>query len=70
MKPIASVLRALNGLVGTKDLNGWEDSFVRSVVEAAGPNFDTTPLSEGRVEKIEQIYLKHFSGAERGNSGG
>lgn len=65
MKSVGNMVTCLEGLLGTDDLNDWEQGFVTGVVrDVKRANGSTTELSAPRVEKIEQIYSKHFIGAE------
>jgi len=59
---IGTKVEQIGGLLGTGDLNAWEQSFVAGVAEryqAAGR--DTRNLSEKQVEIIERIWSKHFA---------
>lgn len=59
---IGKMLERIDGLRGTRDLNSWEDEFVGSIYKKyfdAGK--DTSVLSDKQVEKIEQIFDKHFA---------
>lgn len=59
---IGAQLEQLDGLRGTKDLSEWEANFVANMVVryvAAGKS--TTALTDRMVEKIEQIWTKHFA---------
>lgn len=57
-----NMLKQVQGLVGTSDLNKWEESFVISVWEASKQGTRPDLLSENRVEKLEEIWNKHFAG--------
>lgn len=48
------------GLLGTKDLSEWETTFCKSINELLESN-NTTVLSDKQVEKIDQIWGKHFA---------
>ncbi len=59
---IGSMIEQLHGLLGTGDLGDWEESFVTSVHERyVWVNKNSTQLSGKQVEKIEQIWAKHFA---------
>lgn len=61
MKSIGKKLELLSGMCGTKDLNDWENRFVADNFEkyrAAGKS--TSGLSDKVVEKIDDLYRKHF----------
>lgn len=60
---IGTMIEQLDGLRDTKDISDWEDSFITSVLHKylqAGKR--TSGLSEKQVEKIEDIWVKHFAG--------
>ncbi len=62
MKSIGQKLEKIEGLVGTKDLNPWEDEFVRNNLakyRAAGNA--TSSLSGPVLDTIESIHDKHFA---------
>lgn len=59
---IGTKLEQIVGLLGTRDVNSWEQGFIESVRGALPPHGQTTALSGKQVEKIEQIWTKHFSG--------
>jgi hypothetical protein len=63
MKSIGAKIQQLQGLVGTRDLNAWEREFVVHVGDLTQGGRDTTRLSDLRVEKVGQIYAKHFGDA-------
>jgi hypothetical protein len=52
----------LDGLRDTNDLNDWEQRFVTSVVTSwLHNNKNTQHLTDKQVEKIEQLWEKHFA---------
>jgi hypothetical protein len=56
------MVKQVEGLLGTKDLTEWEESFVDSIVERLRDNpKGTLALSSKQVEVIERIYGKHFA---------
>lgn len=57
---IGAKLEQLDGLRGTNDLSEWEAGFVEGALERLRSH-GTTFLSEKQVEKIEQIWSKHFA---------
>ena len=63
MKTIGVMLQLLDGLRGTKDISSWEDQFIASCMHTSKQGTLTAHLSGLQVEKIEQIYQKHFDGA-------
>lgn len=62
MNSIDSMLKRINALVGTKDLSKWEEEFVESCWEKSHEATDTRRLSDKQIDKIEQIFHKHFAG--------
>lgn len=58
---LGTMIQQLSGLLDTNDLSHWEQTFIASMVEHTGNGSRTSHLSEPRVEKIEQIYRKHFA---------
>ena len=62
MKSLAQQIAQCEGLIGTKDINEKTDSFLTKVVNVTkARNGDTTWLSSGQVEWIEDIYDRHFA---------
>lgn len=59
---VGTMLEQLDGLRDTKDLTDWEHNFVTSVLERwLLARKDTLSLTPTQVEKIEQIWEKHFA---------
>lgn len=58
MKSLKQMLVLCLGLVGTKDINDWENGFLKGLPDIQ----DTSTLSSKQVDVIERIYKKHFSG--------
>lgn len=62
MPSIGTMIEQLDGLRDTDALTDWENEFVTSVVARyQGANKDTRALSAKQVEKIENIWRKHFA---------
>lgn len=59
---LITMIRQLEGLLGTPDISDWEERFIGSVRGALPPMGQTTALSEKQVDKIEQLWTKHFAG--------
>lgn len=55
------MIKQLDGLRGTKDVNDWESRFIKSVVAWSENGECTKVLSAKQVEVIERIYRKHFA---------
>jgi hypothetical protein len=59
---IATMIEQLDGLRDTTDLNDWEQGFVTHVIRIyLCAHKRTSALSGGKVEKIEEIWSKHFA---------
>ena len=61
MRSIGQQLKLIVGLLDTKDVNDWEDDFIRSVWEQSNDGKNTSKLSEKQVNIIERIHNKHFA---------
>ena len=59
---VGTMIRQLAGMVDTKDLSKWESTFVSDMVDRSARGSQTAHLSSSQVEKIEQIWKKHFAG--------
>lgn len=53
-------LQRLSGLLGTRDLTGWEQRFVQSCLDKVIER-DTRRLSDKEAEKIDEIWTDHFA---------
>jgi hypothetical protein len=54
------MITKLAGMLGTHDLSGWEQDFVRTLqrrVEAG----EVTALTSHQVDKLDELHHKHFS---------
>ena len=61
VKSVGQQLEKLITLCGTKDVNRWEETFIRGMWAAyLRANESTGGMTGPMVEKIEQIYRKHF----------
>lgn len=58
---IGTMIKQINGLRGTDDVNAWEDNFIMCINTETMNGTQTTRLSENKVNKIEQIYRRHFA---------
>lgn len=54
------MIQRLEGLLGTKDLNDWETSFVRSLAQRMHAG-EVTKLSGDQVDKLDELHGRHFS---------
>ncbi len=62
MVSVGAMIKKLSGLLGTKDITGWEQEFIESIITKSGNGADTTDLSDKQVSIIERIHGKHFGG--------
>lgn len=56
----ATMVKQIEGLLGTDDLNDWETGFVESLVNARDDG-RLLNLSGKQVEALDRIYRKHFA---------
>jgi predicted RNase H-related nuclease YkuK (DUF458 family) len=63
MKSIGAMIKQLEPLVGTTDLNAWEQRFIENIILRSNKGA-TSILSERQVERINELYVKHFGDAE------
>jgi hypothetical protein len=59
---IGNMIKRIEGLQGTNDVNEWEDTFIGSIVDQTASGKETTGLSAKQVEIVERIHNKHFAG--------
>ena len=63
MKSLGAMIKQLEPLVGTTDLNAWEQRFVENVILRSNNGALTPRLSEKQITRIEELYAKHFGDA-------
>lgn len=61
MKSVGQKIKQLQGLVGTADVTEWEEGFIENISTSTRDGHETVHLTPGQVEKIDQIYNKHFA---------
>lgn len=59
---IGGMLKQLACMVDTKDLTDWENGFLKNVLERSEQGARTSGLTEKQVDRIEQLWRKHFAG--------
>lgn len=59
---VGNQIRRLDGLLGTDDLSEWEQKFVADIALSTQTGALTVGLTDAQVEKIEEIFSKHFAG--------
>lgn len=62
MASLNNMVKKCSGLLGTHDVNGWEEKFLSDICERTGDGDNTTSLTEKQIEVLERIYGKHFAG--------
>jgi len=60
MVSTSQMIKRLEGLLGTKDLSAWEQSFVRSLAERMHAG-EVTKLTGTQVDKLDELHGKHFT---------
>jgi len=55
-----TMIRRLEGMLGTKDLSDWEQGFVETLVAKLEAG-EVTRLTERQVETLERLHGKHFA---------
>lgn len=54
-------IKQLLALVDTKDVSKWENEFIKNLKGYLPPGGMVEALSDKQLEKIEQIWSKHFA---------
>lgn len=66
MPSLNTMVKQVEALLGTNDLNDWEEGFVSSIVKrtkCGGPTgSNTSMLTEKQIDSLERIWKKHFAG--------
>jgi hypothetical protein len=60
MVSTTTMIKRLEGLLGTKDLSAWEQSFVRNLAKHMHAG-QVTKLSGEQVEKLDELHGRHFA---------
>jgi hypothetical protein len=63
MKSLGAMIKQLEPLVGTDDLNAWETRFVENLALRTVEGHDTGALTEKQIERLTELYAKHFGDA-------
>lgn len=61
MASINRMVKACEGLLGTTDVNEWEQRFLENISRRTRSGQDTSSLTEKQVEVLERIFRKHFA---------
>lgn len=62
MASLNTMVKKCSGLLGTKDVNAWEERFLSDICEKTQDGDNTSMLTERQVETLERIYSKNFGG--------
>lgn len=62
MTSINTMVKRVQGLLDTHDLNDFEQNFVQSIVMKTRDGKDTSSLTEKQIEVLERLFKKHFAG--------
>ncbi|MGF6806251.1 hypothetical protein OKW30_001377 [Paraburkholderia sp. Clong3] len=54
------MIQRLSGLLGTDDLNGWEQTFVTNLQRFVSAG-KVTELTDKQVERLDELHAKHFA---------
>jgi len=60
MVSTSTMVRRLEGLMGTNDLTAWEQDFVRKLAEVVRTG-NVTQLTGPQVEKLDELHGRHFA---------
>lgn len=59
---VRTMLKQLAGMVDTRDLSPWENVFLKARLEQTQQGDRTSVLSVAQIEKVAEIWTKHFAG--------
>ena len=59
-KSIRQKIQQLEGLLGTRDITEWEETFISDMVKKIKADDRTSKLSSKQVDIIDRIHGKHF----------
>ncbi len=60
MASITLMVKRCAGLIDTKDVTAWENQFLTDILAKTRQGDDTTGLTEKQVDRVQQIFNKHF----------
>ena len=58
---LGAKIKQLEGLLDTKDLSAWENSFLHSISVRTDCGHNTGPLTDRQVDRLEELWSKHFA---------
>jgi hypothetical protein len=56
------MVKRVQGLLDTRDLNDFEQDFVSSISDQTKDGKSTSSLTDKQIECLERIHDKHFAG--------
>jgi hypothetical protein len=62
MPSVGTMIKQISGLLGTKDLNEWENDFTSNIVDKTNYGNNTQNLTSKQIESVLRIFNKHFEG--------
>ncbi|MGC4059392.1 MAG: hypothetical protein QM749_00435 [Aquabacterium sp.] len=61
MTAINTMVKRVAGLTDTRDVSDWENEFIKNIVARTNNGDNTSMLTERQIERLEEIFDKHFS---------
>jgi hypothetical protein len=58
---LGAMVKRLAGLIDTRDISGWENRFLKSVLAATRSGDDARALTDRQIDVIERIFRNHFA---------
>lgn len=62
MASLNSMVKRVAGLADTRDVNDFENRFIKSLVEQTEQGDNTSRLTEKQIDVLQRIHDKHFEG--------
>ena len=61
MTTLNTMVKRVAGLEDTTDVNDWENQFIKNIVRQTNDGDDTRSLTERQIERLEELFSKHFA---------
>jgi len=58
---LGAKIQQLEGLLDTKDVNDWENTFLHNVCDRTAGGLVTRRLSDKQIDRIEELWARHFA---------
>jgi hypothetical protein len=58
---VGTKIQQLEGMLDTKDLSDWENTFLHGICEGTVGGLKTGGLSDKQLERIEALWERHFA---------